>query len=241
MKKSDDHWLAFTLLTMVVLTAWSGAGPAGAQMAGTAQSPVWTMPEVGALPEDAHSRLVRRGRDLITATYACIGPEVPQPADRHMTMLPSYEGFAKDYEGADYHSDGHSHIDAFCHVAFDGLLFDGVPASEVTDRGALSGTIEELENGLVGRGCSWTCHGRGGSSGSSRASTSSPRTSSRPNRRRASPSAAVTSCSSLAEPRSKKTITSSAVVKPPRQARESPPRPRKWNLCGNAKYSLSRR
>jgi thiosulfate dehydrogenase len=44
---------------------------------------IWTVPEVGALPDDAHGRLVRRGRDLITATYAQIGPEVPTVADRY--------------------------------------------------------------------------------------------------------------------------------------------------------------
>ena len=35
--------------------------------------------------------------------------------------------FAKDYVGVDYHNDGHSHIDAFCHVAFEGTFFDGKP------------------------------------------------------------------------------------------------------------------
>jgi thiosulfate dehydrogenase len=47
-----------------------------------APAPVWTVPEVGALPDDAEGRLVRRGRDLITATYAHIGPEVSEPAQR---------------------------------------------------------------------------------------------------------------------------------------------------------------
>src|SRR5262245_47201054 len=37
---------------------------------------IWTVPEIGALPNNTHGRLVRRGRDLITATYAHIGPEV---------------------------------------------------------------------------------------------------------------------------------------------------------------------
>jgi thiosulfate dehydrogenase len=41
-------------------------------------APIWTVPEVGALPQDDHGRQVRRGRDLITATYAHIGPEVAQ-------------------------------------------------------------------------------------------------------------------------------------------------------------------
>ncbi len=40
------------------------------------------MPEIGALPDDANGRLVRRGRDLVTATYAHVGPEVSDPAKR---------------------------------------------------------------------------------------------------------------------------------------------------------------
>ncbi|MCK9914108.1 c-type cytochrome [Microbacteriaceae bacterium K1510] len=44
---------------------------------------VWTVPEVGALPRDAHGEQVREGRDLITATYAHIGPNVPDPAKRY--------------------------------------------------------------------------------------------------------------------------------------------------------------
>lgn len=48
----------------------------------TVPPPVWTVPQVGALPDDDHGRLVRRGRDLITATYAHIGPEVPDSAKR---------------------------------------------------------------------------------------------------------------------------------------------------------------
>ncbi len=84
--------------------------------------------------------------------------DVPEPADHHMTMLPDVDigsgslRFAKDYVGVDYHNDGHSHIDAFCHVGFDGLLFDGAPEGSVTATGAQAGTIEMLRDGLVGRG-----------------------------------------------------------------------------------------
>ncbi len=49
---------------------------------GTATPPIWTVPEIGALPNDANGQLVRRGRDLVTATYAHIGPEVADPAKR---------------------------------------------------------------------------------------------------------------------------------------------------------------
>ena len=79
-------------------------------------------------------------------------PDVPEPADHHMTMMPGDDGFAKDYIGADYHNDGQTHIDAFSHVAFDGFLFDGAPESSVTADGAEAGAIDVLTDGLVGRG-----------------------------------------------------------------------------------------
>jgi len=59
------------------------AASVGHSNSSSAQSPsIWTVPEIGALPDDAHGRLVRRGRDLISATYAHIGPEVPDAARR---------------------------------------------------------------------------------------------------------------------------------------------------------------
>jgi thiosulfate dehydrogenase len=45
--------------------------------------PLWAVPEVGALPDDDNGRLVRRGRDLITSTYAHIGPAIADPAKRY--------------------------------------------------------------------------------------------------------------------------------------------------------------
>ena len=44
---------------------------------------IWTVPEIGALPRDAHGLQVREGRDLVTATYAYIGPNVPDPSKRY--------------------------------------------------------------------------------------------------------------------------------------------------------------
>ena len=82
--------------------------------------------------------------------------DVPQPADHHMTMLTDVDigsgsvRFAKDYVGVDYHNDGHRHIDAFCHVAFDGSFFDGEPAAGHRRR-AQPGAIDILKDGLVGR------------------------------------------------------------------------------------------
>lgn len=46
-------------------------------------APIWTVPEIGALPRDAQGLKVREGRDLITATYKYIGPNVPDAAKRY--------------------------------------------------------------------------------------------------------------------------------------------------------------
>jgi kynurenine formamidase len=108
----------------------------------------------------AAARLVRSG---VTVTLSLpLNTEErldsPKPVDHHMTMLPDVDigsgsvRFAKDYIGGDYHNEGHSHIDAFSHVAFDRLLYDGEPDSSVTSHGADACSIDILKDGLVGRG-----------------------------------------------------------------------------------------
>ena len=78
----------------------------------------------------------------------------PHPADHRMTAFGEGEPLtlAKDYVGVDYHNDTHTHIDALCHVAYKGLLYNGTPAASITSDGAEAQTIETLRNGLVGRG-----------------------------------------------------------------------------------------
>ena len=71
-------------LASLWLLGWpEGRGvPTSSAQEAKSSPPIWTVPEMGALPNNAHGRLVRRGRDLITATYAHIGPEVADPAKR---------------------------------------------------------------------------------------------------------------------------------------------------------------
>jgi kynurenine formamidase len=81
----------------------------------------------------------------------------PKPAEHHMTAVGDSAAsppihFMKDYVGADYHHDGHTHIDALCHVEYGGSLYNGVPAQSVTAEGARADAIDVLETGLVGRG-----------------------------------------------------------------------------------------
>jgi len=67
------------VLTVIALSPTS----ATAQDPGRPINPIWGVPEVGALPDDTYGLLVRRGRDLVTATYAHIGPEVADPTKRY--------------------------------------------------------------------------------------------------------------------------------------------------------------
>jgi thiosulfate dehydrogenase len=71
------QWLAGAAIPLLFAVAAMAAKP-GAQV-----QPIWTIPEIGALPHDAHGLQVRDGRDLITATYAHIGPNVADASSRY--------------------------------------------------------------------------------------------------------------------------------------------------------------
>lgn len=44
---------------------------------------IWAIPDVDALPDDERGRLIRKGRRLVTETYAEIGPLVTDPTKRY--------------------------------------------------------------------------------------------------------------------------------------------------------------
>jgi len=70
-------------LASLLLIATAAGDRTAAQTHNLPSLNIWSVPEVGALPDDTHGRLVRRGRDLVTATYAHIGPAVADPAKRY--------------------------------------------------------------------------------------------------------------------------------------------------------------
>lgn len=108
----------------------------------------------------AAAREVRTGRTVTLAApvETLPGPDNPEPA-RHR-MSGQREGddtasglhFAMDSFAMNVHGDADSHIDALCHVIYDGTLHGGVPASSVTAGGATALSIEAAHNGIVGRG-----------------------------------------------------------------------------------------
>jgi kynurenine formamidase len=116
------------------------------------------------------SRLVQDGTSVTLSLpmNTKAAEDNPEPAVHYMTTTPDLEAgpgelrFAKDFVGADYHNDGHTHIDAFCHVIYDGSLYNGAPARSVTKEGAAADSVEVLANGLVARGVLLDIPGRRG-------------------------------------------------------------------------------
>jgi kynurenine formamidase len=104
--------------------------------------------------------LVREGRTVGLGRPLDTRPaeDNPTPAIHYMTMLPDTDigsgslRFSKDYLGVDYHNDTHSHIDALCHVAYRGSLYNGRSSSEMTSQGAGADAIAALDDGLVSAG-----------------------------------------------------------------------------------------
>jgi kynurenine formamidase len=108
----------------------------------------------------AATRLVREGVgvSLSLPLNTHVAVDNPVPADHHMTLLADDAAtsepvhFMKDYVGLDYHNDGHTHVDALCHVGYDGSLYNGRPEGAVDSHCASANTVEVLNNGLIGRG-----------------------------------------------------------------------------------------
>lgn len=57
-----------------------------------------------------------------------------------------------DYIGIAFHGLASSHIDALCHVAVDGEMYNGFPVTDVKTSGARHNSIMSCEGGIVGRG-----------------------------------------------------------------------------------------
>lgn len=84
------------------------------------------------------------------------GPDNHRPALHHMTDLGDVEApqpsTYKDFLAVDYHGKGVTHLDALCHIAYRGQLYNGRTAHEVIDAaGAHFGAVSAL-GPLVTRG-----------------------------------------------------------------------------------------
>lgn len=95
--------------------------------------------------------LVRTGRAVSLARRLNTqgGPGNWNPAQHYLQVGPQ---FSADYLGMFFHGYATTHIDALCHIFWDGKMWNGKPASNVTSGGARSGAVDAWSNGIATRG-----------------------------------------------------------------------------------------
>ena len=109
----------------------------------------------------AAAALVRSGRRVSMAIpiNTTAGPDNQNPAIHFVSQGHDIDigsgglRFGLDFLGMACHGDCHTHIDALCHISYNGQTYNGKPAEAVlTSKGATSLDIAGFADGIVGRG-----------------------------------------------------------------------------------------
>jgi len=110
----------------------------------------------------AAARAVRSGRtvscahDLATQAAA----DNPRPVEHFMITAGDCRGEnpvpgleqSTDFMGVACHGMAFTHVDALCHIFIDGVMYNGVAATEVASHGARHNSIMATASGICGRG-----------------------------------------------------------------------------------------
>jgi kynurenine formamidase len=108
----------------------------------------------------AAARLVTSGEAISLALPLATvpAPDNPTPVthlmiqsghDAHLMAPPP---FTADYLGINTHGYANTHLDALCHILWDGKMYNGFAASEVGSTGAHNCAIDVASNGVISRG-----------------------------------------------------------------------------------------
>lgn len=75
------------------------------------------------------------------------------PSPFEVQIAPPKEGvqWAADHYGVSYHGYAHTHLDSLCHIVYQGKLFNGFSASEITANGAGKLSVLNAKNGIFTR------------------------------------------------------------------------------------------
>ena len=109
----------------------------------------------------AAARLVKTGEAIsLGLPLATVpAPDNPTPVihlmiqsghDAH--LLPAPPPFTADYLGINTHGYANTHLDALCHLIWNGKLYNGFDAAEVGSTGALKLAVDVTRNGVISRG-----------------------------------------------------------------------------------------
>jgi kynurenine formamidase len=96
--------------------------------------------------------LGRPARGGGAARGAAPGREGAAPPAAPPNPVPNPISGANDTLFIQYHGFVHTHMDTFCHRAYKGLMYNGMPMTSVTDAGCTMGSILNFKDGIVTRG-----------------------------------------------------------------------------------------
>ena len=137
---SDDDVLAF-MSTLSNWGRWGGDDQLGA------------LNLIGDPERRAAAALVRSGRSVGCARPLPTEAAEDNPAPVEHRMIGTFEdGWGGDRFAIASHGHATSHLDALCHIFWDGRLYNGYPAETVTAGGAMQLGIHHLADGVQGRG-----------------------------------------------------------------------------------------
>ncbi|HEY2104669.1 MAG TPA: cyclase family protein [Candidatus Binataceae bacterium] len=109
----------------------------------------------------AAAALVKTGEAISLALPLATvpAPDNPTPVTHLMIqsghdahLLPAPPPFTSDYLGIGTHGYANTHLDALCHMIWNGKLYNGFAASEVGSTGALKLAIDVARSGVISRG-----------------------------------------------------------------------------------------
>ena len=103
------------------------------------------------------ARLVRTGVSVSLSRDTEKEEAIDNPSPFRHTMLntganPVLGQFSVDTLEVSYHGYAHTHMDALCHMFYEGRLYNGFSQQEITDKGAGKLGILNVKNGIFTRG-----------------------------------------------------------------------------------------
>ncbi|MGH7916776.1 MAG: cyclase family protein, partial [Candidatus Binataceae bacterium] len=107
----------------------------------------------------AAARLVQSGEavSLAMPLATMVAPDNPTPVTHLMTQVGAdsdreFLPYAGDYFAIAPHGLANTHLDALCHVFWQGKMYNGFAATEVGSHGALKCAIDVTSQGVISRG-----------------------------------------------------------------------------------------
>jgi kynurenine formamidase len=81
-------------------------------------------------------------------------PDNPSPFSHKMLSTGAHPDgqFVLDEYSVNYHGYAHTHMDALCHMAWHGKMYNGFPQSDITEQGAKELAVTGYKNGIFSRG-----------------------------------------------------------------------------------------